>query len=357
MAKKSNRRTTQFKPTETLYGTRWYDLRDVGLEGRVFDDTEHFYHRFPARAKEVVRPGVWDMACKTSGLYARFVTDAAGIEVRWTLRAPIRSMNMAANSTCGLDLYVRDGKPGSNAPWRLVSNARPGEANANTALLISGLKPEPREFMLYLPLYSGLEFAHIGLPIGASITPPPRWPNSGRPMCFYGTSITHGGCASRPGMSYPAIISRLLDRPLINLAVDGNAQMDLAVAKLFAGVEASVFVIDPVHNMSMDMINQNAEPFIRELHRAHPKTPIVLMSATHGRAGALNAPYSPKVKNDAFRAVVNRLLAAGVRGLHFVEAEKFLGEDGEGTADGVHPSDLGFMRMAEALILRLRKLG
>ena len=134
---------------------------------------------------------------------------------RWTLRkANLAMSHMPATGVSGVDLYVH-----AAGAWRWLAVGQP-TAQENEVRLCADLSlAEPHDFMLYLPLYNGVESLELGVPIGSgSITPAaPRPAAAAAPIVFYGTSITQGGCASRPGMSYPAIVGRRLDRAVINL--------------------------------------------------------------------------------------------------------------------------------------------
>jgi hypothetical protein len=214
------------------------------------------------------------------------------------------------------------------------------------------LPPGRRQYRLYLPLYNALEAVAIGVPPEAAFEPAPPWPKrAARPICFYGTSITQGGCASRPGMAYPAILGRRRDWPTINLGFSGNAQSEPEIAELLAELDPAVYVLDPLPNMKPEWVAERMEPFIRKLRAAHPRTPIVLVE--HIEIG--NGLFVPTrrssytTSNAHLRKIFDKLVRAGDRRLFYVRGEKLLGDDGEGTVDGVHPTDLGFVRMADAI--------
>jgi lysophospholipase L1-like esterase len=206
--------------------------------------------------------------------------------------------------------------------------------------------------MLYLPLYNGVSAVALGVPERHALARAPVWPGGPhRPICFYGTSITQGGCASRPGMAYPAIVGRALNRPTWNFGFSGNARSEPEIARLLARLDPSVYHLDPLPNMSPELVAENIEPFVRILRAARPDTPIVLVEKLTPRrafAARLSDPEADWARgNRELRAACERLIASGVRGLHYVQGAGLLGADFEGTVDGVHPTDVGFLRMAE----------
>jgi len=332
-------------------GLAWYDVRDWGVEGRGWSDTERYFDRLPGKAKGVVRGPVWSLSRHSAGMCCRFETDAAAIWARYELLSKSLAMpHMPATGVSGLDLYARD----REGRWHWLGFVSPTAAKL-TVRLAEGIEPGRREYLLYLPLYNGVESLEIGLAPQASFKPlAPR----ARPIVFYGTSITHGGCASRPGMAYPAILGRRLDRPVVNLGFSGNGTMDAEVAALMAELDAAVYVIDCLPNMQADAVAARTDPLVRQLRAARPKTPIVLVEdRTYGNAWLIAAQRRRHAASRAaLQGAYERLKAAGVEGLSYVKGDRLLGDDDEATVDASHPTDLGMMRMADALEPILRPL-
>ena len=326
---------------------QWTDLRQLGIEGQGWKETEAPFDRLPARAKGVVRSAVWDLSRHSAGLHARFVTDATTIHARWSVTSPNLAMNhMAATGVSGLDLYVKtpDGR------WRWLSVGRP-ERQTNTTALVTGLPTGSREYLLYLPLYNGTTSVELGVPDGANLAKAGAWGTGQRkPMVFYGTSILHGACASRPGMTHAAILGRRFQLPHINLGFSGNGKMEAELAELLAELDPCVYVLDCLPNMNAAEVTERLEPFVQKLRAAHPKTPIVLVEDRSYADSFLI--LGKRERNETSRAALKtafaRLKKAGVKDLHYLAGEHLLGEDGEGTVDSSHPNDLGFMRQADA---------
>ncbi|HVC98583.1 MAG TPA: SGNH/GDSL hydrolase family protein [Pirellulales bacterium] len=325
----------------------WYDLKLLDLEGKGWSETKAIYDRLPARAEGVVRDPVWGLSRHSAGLCARFVTDAASIKARWTLISENLAMpHMPATGVSGLDLYAKDGQ----GRWRWLANGRPTAAT-NSLELAAGLPSGEREYLLYLPLYNGVSNVELGIPKESKLAKAAAYPaERAKPIVFYGTSITQGGCASRPGMVHTAIVGRRLARPVINLGFSGNGRMEPEMAALMAELDPAVYVLDCLPNMNAAEVAERVEPFVRTLREAHPETPIVLVEDRNYTDGFL-VP-SKRERNEsshaALRAAHERLLVAGVEDLHYLPGEFLLGDDGEGTVDSSHPTDLGFMRQAAA---------
>lgn len=243
-------------------GVKWLDIRELGLEGQGYRDVKSPFDRLPQRAEGVVREAVWNLSRHSAGLAVRFVTNAQEIRAEWTLTSSNLAMpHMPATGVSGLDLYAKadDGK------WRWVACGFPRE-QTNKIPLVSGLPGTSREFLLYLPLYNGVSEVKLGVPAEASLERGAAYPDQqARPIVFYGTSITQGGCASRPGMCHPAILGRWYQRPVINLGFSGNGTMEKEVGQFLAEIEAHVYVIDCLPNMNAAQVAERTQPLVRQL--------------------------------------------------------------------------------------------
>jgi lysophospholipase L1-like esterase len=181
-----------------------------------------------------------------------------------------------------------------------------------------------------------------------------------KPVVFYGTSITQGGCASRSAMSYQAILGRALNLDFVNLGFSGNGLGEPEVARTVAAIDAACFVLDfAQNNRTLDSLEKAYAPFIETVREKHPETPILAITPIYSahEAGADPAKSEVQKMRDHIRQVVSRRIADGDRHLQIVEGTDLLGPaQGDGLVDGSHPNDLGFQWMADALTARLRKV-
>jgi len=331
----------------------WYDAGALGVDGRGWTDTKTPYDRLPARAEKLVPSGVWLRSSNSAGMSISFATNATTIIVRWKLRHPsISTPYLSAMSVAGLDLYINEG-----GQWRWAATKPPKIFPETTETFLRGLTPELREFKLYLPSYNGVEKVEIGVPkdskfgkaVGGEVS---------KPMVFYGTSIVQGSASSRPGMTYVAQLGRRLERPVINLGFSGLCHMEPELADLMAELDPSVYVIDCLPNMVPKEVSERTAKFVKKLRLARPDTPIVLIeNPTYSQAVWSQATArSVKAKNKLLSDEFNKLNREGVKNLHYISGEGLYGNDGNSTVDGVHPTDLGFVRMADVIEPVLKKI-
>ncbi len=328
-------------------GTLWYDIQLLPVEGQGWQDTKADYDRLPAKAEAKVRSAVWGLSRHSAGIAVRFVTDATTIQTRWTLTSNRLAMpHMAATGVSGIDLYVRD----DQGTWRWLSCGRP-TAQTNTAKLASGIPEGKRTYMMYLPLYNGVSKVEIGIPKGNALSVAAERPESHRkPIIFYGTSITHGACASRPGMVHTAILGRRFERPVINLGFSGNGRMEPEVVELIAEIDAAVYVFDCLPNITAKDVLARTKPCIKILRKARPNAPILFVEdRTYSDAFLVQSKRDRNLTSrKAFRQIYDELKVAGDDHLYYLKGDHLLGDDNEGTVDSSHPTDLGFMRQADA---------
>jgi lysophospholipase L1-like esterase len=339
------------KQPESKAPIEWHDVSTWGVEGKGFEKTLRFFDRLPGDAKGSVPKAVWDLSRHSAGMAAHFESDATAIHLRYTLLLDRLEMaHMPATGVSGMDLYGLDG-----TTWRWAAVFAPSKKDCEGPL-IEGMDKGTRRWRLYLPLYNGVDKLEIGVPAGSSfISTPPR---AAKPVAFYGTSILHGACASRPGMSWPSIVGRRLDLPIVNLGFSGSGKMEPSVAKCVSQIDAAAYVIDCAPNMKPQEITERAAPLVEMIKSEHPQAPIVLVEDRRYSYGWVKK--AQRSRNDqnakALRAVFDGLVARGVTGLEYVESGKLLGPDGQDSlTDGSHPNDHGMLAYADALTPVLAK--
>jgi lysophospholipase L1-like esterase len=323
--------------------TVWHDCKQLGVEGKGWTDTLSFYDRLPAKAQGKAPASVWSLSHLSAGLCVRFTTDASSIQVRWTLLGNDAAAlpHMPATGVSGVDFYVKKG-----GRWAFVGNGRPAAGTNASSFNV----PSGEQYLLYLPLYNGVKSVEIGIPPGRKIAVCAASSAHPKPIVIYGTSITQGGCASRPGMAWTSIVGRQLDTPVINLGFSGSGKMEPEMGDLLAELDPSVYVLDCIWNMSPEEVKGRIQPFVEKLRAAHPNTPILLAEDSSF------ANECPTEKGRLLRDAYQQLTAAGVKDLHFLASEGMLGDDRDGTVDGCHPNDLGMMRMADAFANAIRPI-
>lgn len=297
-------------------------------------------------------PGVQQLAYHLAGACVRFSTDADRLGIAWELRETENMPHFAASGQSGMELFEETDE-GSRAVASILPQMNNGHGCKRQQTSMVRLPGKMRHYALYLPLYNGVSQLYAGLPKGAGLLPG-RSPRIEQPIVFYGSSITQGGCASKAGSSYPSILCRRLDAAQLNLGFSGNGKGELHIAQYIASLSMSAFVMDYDHNApSVAHLERTHEPFFQAIREAKPKLPILLIS----RPDYEIDPADSDLRRAVIRRTWEKARRAGDRHVYFADGEKLFGASDRDrcTVDGTHPTDLGFLRMADGLEPLLRQ--
>jgi hypothetical protein len=276
----------------------------------------------------------------------RFRTDSSRLNFRWTPYKGHLSMDhMPSTGVSGIDVYRFDEKAGR---WFYVKTGR--ITSPKGATMSMPWKPGDA-CLVNLPLYNGVKSFALGVDRNAKVEAlGPRRSGVDKPVVFYGTSITHGGCCSRPGLAFVNRVGRDLDVPVVGLGFSGSGVMEFEMSEHLARIDASCYVLDCLWNMGTEKgqnrrgrnVETNYEPFIRNLRAKRPNVPIVMAEQCDVFCGA------PNGKDLYMRSLYEKLVKEGWKNLVYLPKTRMYPGDMEGTVDGCHPNDLGMASMAVA---------
>ena len=319
-------------------GLTYYDVREApfSVHGVFYEDDR--FRRIPRAVAEEVSEAVAFLNDNTAGGRVRFRTDSAVVAVYAELCAVGKMPHFALTGSVGFDVYADGRYAGTMIPPFDV------EDRFEAKVWLDG---KSHEVQINFPLYSGVRRLLIGVEEGATVES--AAPYTAPPVVFYGSSITQGGCASRAGNSYQAILSRELGFDYINLGFSGSAMAEAPMVAHIASLPMRAFVLDYDHNApDVAHLQTTHEPFYKAVRAAHPAIPIVMMTRPVFR---LNEEELARLA--IVRATYDNAVAAGDTNVFFIDGRELVGEEFAelSTVDGCHPNDLGFYAMAK----RLRK--
>jgi len=329
---------------------QFHDGQEFTIIGRFH--TEKTYTRFPAKYETTLRKEVWGLGQHSAGISIRFRTNSSFIAIKWTVKIDAIMDHMPFTGIKGVDLYsYLDGK------WKYVNTGRV-KGKRNEFVLVRGAGENYREYLLNLPLYDGADTVMIGISTDASISvPQERYLIAKKPVVYYGSSIAQGGCASRPGLLFTNILARKLDMPFINMGFSGNGTFDLSVGDALCETDAALYIIDCNPNTKRELIYDKAVELVMKLHRDRPEVPVLLVEAFQYTNGFTKPADSDNTKkNLELKRAYETLKKSGIKNLYYRKGDDLIGDDYEGTVDGVHPNDIGMLRIAEALESTIKKL-
>lgn len=366
--------TTQWAPDEAtvrqLIGAP--GAKNYAVGGRGFNDTGDYWTRLPASAKcaaggdGCVRDIVWKLSLDSSGMFIQFRTDATAVGLAYTLRTDGAQANAPGAKLTAWTDFRQTGYSGADLyawsetakGWGFLGTTMGGLKYPNSSVLVSGI-PAPdqgklRTFRAHLPMYNAITDVSVLASGGKTIEPDWSFRDGGKPIVWYGTSITQGGVSPRPGHAYTNRIARAINREVLNLGFCGSGTMELSVAKHIAKIDTALFIIDCDWNMGGAEIAARAVPLAQYLRQnGHPKTPIVFAEGSDWPAHWIsNASIGQGVaaKRAALESAVANLTSGGDNNVHLVQGHELYGDDAAAQAatyNNVHPTDLGHWRIAE----------
>lgn len=299
-----------------------------------------------------------------SGLAIAFKTNATILYVKaeygkgcsWSSYAPLAA-------TTGFNLFIKDtegewtwaaSKAHKVAPTAKMLEA--GHLNKPLALM-NGMAKGEKECVLYLPLYSEITSVEIGVNKGASIEAlaNPFKHN----IAVFGSSFTHGSCASGAGLTWPAFFSRSTNLHVCSFGMSGNSKLQPYLGEVFGKTNADALVCDAFSNPSVAVIGQRMRPFIEAVRKGNPDMPIIFLNTIYREHRNFLPAYDKREQSRI--DYVEELLATitkEYKNVYFVNVPNQTGTDHITSADGTHPYSYGYHRWAQAIekpILKILK--
>ena len=283
------------------------------------------------------------LAAQASGGVLRFRSDTSLIKIKTKVRVRNNNADIMSYGRIGFDLYI-DGI--YRTVTRLNFDSIKTLEYSYVSTLLESSDGAMHDYKLYFPLYAEvLEFG-IAFSQDARFESPAPFADE-RPIVLYGTSIEHGCCASRPGLSLTNQISRNLNRPVLNYGFSGSGKGEASVAEQLAKIENPyLYILSYDANVSPELLEKTLNPFVQILKKAHPETPVI--SVSH-----LQIPkQDPKSEWHTRRTAAHKKA-----GTEFLDGLTILGRDYDACyIDNVHPNDLGMRRYADALTAKIKEV-
>lgn len=338
----------------------WFDPlenKDITIYGFPFINQEKSYKRIPTIFHENLPVNIKSLSTNTAGGQLHFFTNSSKLSIDVTLTSVSQLSGMTVTAQSGFDIYV--GSSYDNLKFYDASRF-PLTSTNYTFTFDLHANGTDQLVVLNFPLYNGVSKLLVGINEN-SILRSAKFPNDGR-IVIYGTSITQGGCASRPGLSFTNILSRKLKKEIVNFGFSGNAFGEVEVATIVSNIEnVDMFIIDYEANAGTNgILYKTLEDFIKIIRNKYPKTKIIVLS----RIKYLFDEIYPTLGENREKIrlfqeeTVRKLKSLGDENIYYLNGSKIYEnlDYHEYTVDSIHPNDLGFMKIAEYLENEIRKI-
>ena len=322
-------------------GVAFYDVRKPPFDLYGLCETESGrFHRIPESVAKETNSGVVNLNYHTAGGRVRFKTDSPYVGIKVGMKSFHIMPHMAPTGSSGFDLYVDNDFRGVYKP--------PLDTKTGFEGMVRFGSKKMRSITINFPLYNDVTDLYIALDGESKIESGDKY-RFDKPVIFYGSSITQGGCASRPGTCYPAYISRRFNADYINLGFAGSARAEDEIIDYIKGMDMELFVYDYDHNApTTDYLEATHEKMFLAVREKHPELPIIMMSRPLHK---LNRTKSDNRRIEIIKRTYENAIARGDKNVYFLDGDDLTELCGnEGTVDNCHPTDFGFASMARALI-------
>ena len=320
----------------------WYSVEEEPFRlCGVFREGDRFC-RIPKKLAENTNPGVNALYAQGAGGRVRFSTDSQYIAVSASLDTIAKISNFALIGSAGFDIYEKI----PSREMYLKTFSPPYEVMEGYKAFVDLGSERERSLTMNFPLYSDVKTLYVGIVKGSKLKTAPEYTIE-KPVVYYGSSITQGGCASKPGSSYQSIISQTIDCNYINLGFSGNAMGESCMAEYIADMDMSMFVLDYDHNApTEEHLKKTHEPFFKIIRDKNPDLPILIMSRP-----IYNLKEFERQRYEIIRQTYANAYNSGDKNVYFLSGPELMADVLEnGLVDGCHPSDSGFFSMAKAII-------
>ena len=330
--------------------TYFFTDAPIGIYGLdVIDSENRNFWRLPDAESAQVSDYVRDRSKTAGGGRVRFRTDARELTIKMELKTLERDPCMAVCASSGADVLL-----GTGLHSRYLGLINPATYENYTPENTFRLDGSIQQVTINLPRNEQIAGIWVTVNDDAQVLEPLPYSRPGR-LCFYGSSITEGGCCSRPGNAYTAVTARWLDMDYVNFGFSGNAKGEDEMADIICRRDFAAFIYDYDHNApDAAHLEKTHERFFKRVRAAHPDMPIIIMTKPDFDPD----PETNGRRREVIRRTYTNAVAAGDKNVYFLDGEQFFGTFGREmcTVDGCHPNDLGFLRMAEPVYMLLTKI-
>ena len=305
------------------------------------------FRRMPENVAKATSEGVFALHANTAGGRVRFKTDSPYVAINAVMDNPCMFPHCAITGTSGFDLYYKlnDGEDEYSGTFRPPVEEAIADIKDGFESVLDFTDGTMREITIHFPTYSDVKMLYIGLADGSKIEPPTPYKYE-KPIVYYGSSITQGGCSSRPGITYQSTITRRFSYDHINLGFSGSAKAEPTMYNYIKDLDMSIFVYDYDHNSpTVEYLRNTHEVMFKAIRKEQPELPIIMMSRP-----AWVLEESEKERLEIIKTTYHNAIAQGDKNVYLITGQELMQYvKNEGTVDGCHPNDAGFWSMARVL--------
>lgn len=335
-----------FAVSEIAPGGQFYSIDSAPFVIYGVQKDDKGYYRVPQSVAEATSQGVAELTRFSAGGIVKFSTNSTKLAMKAEGAIGGVMPHMAAVGSCGFCVYEGENFIASFFPT--IQPTTIGEEKFLNFRESGPMDDDFHDITIYMPLYGAYRNIEIKVEDGKEIRPPKKTFRNEKPVVFYGSSITQGGCASTPAMAFTNIISRDMNLYCLNLGFSGNAKGEESITEYMANLDMSVFVLDYDHNApSLEHLEATHEKVFKGIRAKNPELPIIMASSIPCTGASIK--YQ-KDRRDVIYTTYKNAVEAGDKNVYFLDGFEFFSKEipfDYCTVDGCHPNDVGMLMMAK----------
>ena len=334
-----------------------YDIRNTPFKiyGLYKSEELGLFKRMPQDVADKVSPNVSKLNLNPAGGRLRFQTDSRFIAIKVKYeKLPSATPRAAALNITGaffFDLYADGEYRGSFLPMS-------GNVNTDTVIpsfpvdevfesYINLKSNSMRDIVICFPSFAYISQVYIALEEKAELKAGNTYVNE-KPVVFYGSSITQGACASRPGNIYQNLLSQKWNMDYVNLGFSGSALAEDSIIDYISQMDMQMLVFDYDHNApTSEYLEKTHYKALEKIRSVQKDIPIFILTRPNISGGVEEVEKRRNIIYTSYQTLCNN----GDQNVYFVDGGKAFHSLNKNmmTIDGIHPNDFGFYCIAREI--------
>lgn len=279
------------------------------------------------------------------GVRIRFKTNSRRLIFKVELKRAENYLHMVTWNSSGFDVHFVD-KKGKYTHYKLIAPKEGNNIFADEMLL-----PQDSSVCIFLPNFDTIKQFYLGFQKGSKVSQFKYPKNRRTPIIFYGNGITQGSAATKSGNSYPNIVSRWLNRDIINFSMDKCCKAPVKMAEMLGKIDCDSIIMDYSRDAdNLEELEEHHERFYKLIRKSHPNKRIIILTT---------AVFNKSKKYESYDEIIiktyENAVERGENTLLLNQRELFSKVDFDlVSVDGCHYNDYAMFKVANK-ICRLLK--
>lgn len=314
-----------------------YYLTAISLKPRnSINIIENQKHRIPPQIEltRIIKKNNSFMPGKTITIN----TEATEIEVKVIYKTKMTFSHMSELAISGIDVYEKNK---NDYYWKCT--IYPQNEFSMCAKKKLNLDKGIHRLVFYLPPFAEVKKLFVSSKEEINIIN-----NDKTEIVVYGSSISQGCAASRPALSYTNILSRKLNKNVLNYGFSEACRGEKTIVEYISALSAPIYVLEYDHNSSLPELKDNHYEMYKTIRKHNPDSLIIFLSRISG--GISNSIEDNNERINIIESTYEKAIKANDKKVFFINGDKlYLENKDELLVDDRHPNDKGMFLIANEI--------